>query len=295
MVPLLGMVVVFCAVIGGFALENGKFAPLVQPSEVVIICGAALGTLLTANPPAVLKKTWRGVLRVFGRPPVTKTFYLSTLAMLHALFGYARRNGPTKLEEQVDDPERSVVFRRHAGAIPDGRSLQFICDTLRLACMTQVPPADLWFLLDQDVETRAGELAAPAETLAWLADALPGLGIISAVLGVIVTMGSITGSPQAIGQKISGALAGTFLGIFLSYGFVAPVAAHLTRIHEAEVQYCRVLQAGLAAFCRGLPNSIALEFARRTIPPDLRPGFREMEAEFRPVERRIPQKVSAMT
>jgi chemotaxis protein MotA len=285
MLPAFGMIVVFCAVLGGFALENGKLTPLVQPSELVIIFGAAVGTLLMANPIDLLKKTLREVLRVFRGPPVSKAFYLSSLVMLHALFGFAKRNGSAKLEDQVDNPGRSAVFRRHAGAIRDMGALNFLCDTLRLTSMTNIRPLDLDAMLQMDMETRIRELSAPAETLAWLGDALPGLGIISAVLGVVITMGSITESAQSIGQKVAGALIGTFLGIFLSYGFVAPLAAHLARLHEAEAQYYQVLRAALAAFGKGMPVAIAVEFARRTIPPDLRPEFTEMEKEFQAVER----------
>ena len=281
MVPVFGMIVVFCSVLGGFALENGRFAPLAQPSELVIILGAGIGTLLTANPLRLLKKTWHCLLRVFQAPTVTRSLYLSSLVLLQALFAYARRNGSIKLEDQVDNPGRSPLFRRHAGAIRDAGALNFICDTVRLTTMTSVSPLDLDAMLDRDLEARVAELSAPAETLASLADALPGLGIISAVLGVVITMGSITDSPRSIGEKVGGALIGTFLGIFLSYGFVAPLAAHLTRLNEAEVHYYRMLQAGLAAFGKGMPPSVALEFARRAIPPDLRPAFAEMEQQYR--------------
>jgi chemotaxis protein MotA len=281
MLPAFGMIVVFCAVLGGFALEDGKLAPLLQPSEVVIICGAALGTLLMANPIDLLKKTLRELLRVFRGPPVSRELYLSSLVMLHALFGFARRNSAAKLEDQVDDPGRSALFRRHAGAFRNVGAINFLCDTLRLTSMTNIRPLDLDAMLRMDMEARIQELSAPAETVAWLGDALPGLGIISAVLGVVITMGSITEFPKSIGQKVAGALIGTFLGIFLAYGFVTPLAAHLTRLYEAEAQYFQVLQAALAAFGKGMPVSVALEFARRAIPPDLRPEFAEMEKEFR--------------
>jgi chemotaxis protein MotA len=291
MFAVLGMVVVFCAVIGGFALESGEFVPLVQPAEIVIICGAAIGTLLTANPIEVLKKTLRGPLRVFRGPPATKEFYLSSLVMLHALFDYARRNSATKLEDQIDDPERSVVFRRHAGAIRDMGALNFICDTLRLTSTTAVQPLDLDALLERDMEARSRELGAPAETLMSLADTLPGLGIIAAVLGVVITMGSITDSPRSIGEKVGAALVGTFLGIFLSYGFVAPLGAHLKSIGEAEIQYYQMLRTALAAFGKGMPGVVAVEFARRAIPPDVRPEFAEMENEFRAFAGRSPTKL----
>ena len=294
MLPLVGMLMVFCSVMGGFALENGRFAPLAQPSEAVIICGAAIGTLLMANPVDLLKKTYGCLLRIFRGPPLTKASYLDGLLILHALFDYARRNGATKLEDQLDHPERSIVFRRHAAATRESGVLSFICDTLRLTTMTKVGPQDLDELLDKEMEAREKELGAPAETVAALADALPGLGIISAVLGVIITMGSITATPRVIGEKVGSALVGTFLGIFISYGFVAPLGEHLSRLCEAEVQYYHMLQAALAAFGKGFPSSIALEFGRRAIPPDLRPGFGEMEMAFREAREQTANKVITM-
>jgi chemotaxis protein MotA len=282
MLPLLGMVVVFCSVIGGFALENGKFAPLAQPSEGVIVCGAALGILLTATPLGLLKKTGQDVVRVFRGPPATtKALYLSTLVMLHALFEFARRQGAARLEDQLDDPEHSAVFRKHANTIRSAGVMAFICDSLRLTTMSKIAPGDLDLMLEQDMETRERELAAPAKTLAWLADALPGLGIISAVLGVVITMSSLHDLPKTIGHKMGSALVGTFLGIFLSYGFVGPLAAHLERLSEAELHYYQTLRAAIAAFAKGMPSAIALEFGRRAIPPGVRPGFAEMEAEFK--------------
>ena len=271
----------FCSVIGGFALENGKMMPLVQPSEVFIIGGAAIGTLLIANPFDLLKKTCRALLRVFHGPVPTKKFYLSTMVMLHSLFEFARRNGASKLEDQLDHPENSVVFRRHAAVIRHIGALDFICDTLRLTTLGQIAPFELYMMLEQDFETRRRESAAPAAVVAFLADALPGLGILSAVLGVVITMGSVTELPKIIGQKVGAALVGTFLGIFLAYGFVAPLAAHLERISDAELQYYQILRNSIAAFARGMPVGIALEFGRRSIPPELRPGFIEMEEECR--------------
>jgi chemotaxis protein MotA len=170
-------------------------------------------------------------------------------------------------------------------------ALNFICDTLRLISMTAVLPLDLDGLLDQDMEVRGRELGAPAETLMSLADALPALGIIAAVLGVVITMGSITDSPTSIGEKVGSALVGTFLGVFLSYGFVAPLGAHLKSISEAEIQYYQMLRAALAAFGKGMPGSIAVEFARRAIPPDLRPEFSQMEIACRAVTGKAADKL----
>jgi chemotaxis protein MotA len=281
MIPILGIVVVFVSVIGGFLMENGKMGPLVQPAELVIIIGTAVGTLLSANPIKLLKRTWRELMRVFRGSRPDGAFYLKTLVMLHALFEYARRNGATKLEDQLDNPERSVVFRRHATVIRNEDTLNFLCDTLRLTTLGQISQWELDAMLEQDADIREHDLAAPAGVLNTLADALPGLGIISAVLGVVITMSALRESPKTIGHKIGAALVGTFLGIFLSYGFAAPLAAHVERLNETEIHYFNILRVAMAAFARGMPVQIALEFGRRAIPPTLRPGFIEMEQACR--------------
>jgi chemotaxis protein MotA len=293
MAPLFGIIIVCCAVIGGFALENGRLAVLVHPTEAVIIGGSAIGVLIASNPLDLLRKTLWGVLSIFRRQTLNKAYYLSSLVMLRAVFEYARRNGATRLEDQLDHPEGSTLFRRHAAVTGDPAALNFICDTLRLTTMTRIDPFDLEELFEREIEAREKELSGPADTMAALADTLPGLGIVSAVLGVVITMNSLTESPAVIGQKVGMALVGTFLGIFLSYGFVGPLAAHLSRLHEAEANYYRVLRASVGAFGKGLPASIALEFGRRSIPPEFRPDFSEMEAEFRTTAR-AQEKLLAM-
>ncbi|MES1258837.1 MAG: flagellar motor stator protein MotA [Acidobacteriota bacterium] len=281
MLPLAGILVVLFAVFGGFALENGELLPLIQPSELVIICGAACGTLLTANPLKLLRKLPRGIARVFRSGRLTRKFYVSTLVMLHAVFEFGRRNSAGSLEEQLDYPERSIVFIKHGAALRDPRALDFICDTLRLTTLGRIAPQELDTMLEQDQEARRQESIAPAGALIKLADALPGLGILSAVLGVVITMNSVRELPKVIGQKVGAALIGTFLGIFLSYGLVGPLAAHMERIGEAELQYYQILRTAVAAYARGMPVAIAIEFGRRSIPPELRPGFIEMERACR--------------
>lgn len=281
MLPLLGMVVVLLSVLGGYWLESGNLGNLIQPAEGVIIVGTAIGTLIAANSPQQLRSALAGVVVVFRNPAPTKQFYVSTLLMLHSLFEYARRNGATKLEDQLDNPERFVVFRRYAKAIHDPVTIDFICDTLRLTTLGHVSRFELDEMLDQDFDIREQTLRVSATTLATLADALPGLGILSAVLGIVITMNSLREIPKTIGMKVASALVGTFLGIFLSYGFAAPIASHLERINEAELQYYQILRAAIAAFARGMPIAISLEFARRSIPPDLRPGFVELEQACR--------------
>jgi chemotaxis protein MotA len=183
-----------------------------------------------------------------------------------------------RLEEDVEHPEKSAVFSKYPNLIKDGQMLHFVCDTLRTAVSGVVQPHDLDELIENDIEIHRQEALAPARALAVVADALPGLGIVAAVLGVVITMSALGGPPEEIGQKVAAALVGTFLGILLSYGIVSPLAANIEKSIEAEGQFYRMLRAGLMAFAKGMAPMIAVEFARRAIPHHLRPGFKEMEA-----------------
>jgi len=278
MIPVLGIVVVFGAVVWGFALNGGNLPALLRPAEIVIICGAALGTVIAANPPALLRRICRGVLLVFRGPPAARRSYLATLVMLHSVFAFARRNGMAGFEADADNPAINAIFAKYAPLLDDPDVASFICDTLRMAALGVIPHHDLDRMLEDDIEIRRQEMSSRKDSLAALADSLPGLGIVAAVLGVILTMGALTGTPAAIGQKVATALVGTFLGILLSYGVVTPLAANLEKMGEGELQYYQTLRAALMAFARGMPPIIAVECARRAIPPESRPEFEQMEA-----------------
>jgi chemotaxis protein MotA len=282
MIPVLGMTVVFGAVVWGFALNGGNLLTLLRPAEIVIICGAALGTVIAANPPALLCRTCRSVWLLFrGLRAASRSSYLATLVMLHALFVFARRNGLPSLEADLDDPARNAIFVKYAALIKDPDVASFICDTLRMAALGSIPHHDLDRMLEDDIELRRQEVSSRKNSLLALADSLPGLGIIAAVLGVILTMGELAGTPATIGKKVATALVGTFLGILLSYGVVTPLAANLEIMGETELQYYQTLRAGLIAFARGMPPLIAVECARRSTPPEFRPEFEQMEIACR--------------
>ncbi len=286
MFALIGIVVVFGSIVGGFLMEKGNLAVLVQPAELVIIGGSAFGTILVGNPLSLTIKVFTSVLGLIAGSKFTKEFYLETLKLLNDIFVFARKSGTAKLEEDVENPDKSEVFKKYPKIVKDHHILHFICDTLRTAVSGVVAPHDLDALLENDIDIHHHEISAPGTALATVADALPGLGIVAAVLGVVITMGALGGPPEEIGHKVAAALVGTFLGILLSYGVVAPVAANLGKIYEAESQYYQVLRAGLMAFAKGMAPTIAVEFARRAIPPDLRPNFKAMEAacKGRPAE-----------
>lgn len=278
MISLIGIIVVFGAVIGGFLMEKGKILVLVQPAELLIIGGSALGTLLVANPLPLVIKIFKSLLGVLAGNKYTKNFYLDSLKMLNDIFQFARKSGLAKLEEDIENPDKSALFSKYPALIKDHHVLHFVCDTLRTSVSGVVAPHDLDALVENDIDIHHQESSAPIKALATVADALPGLGIVAAVLGIVITMGALGGPPEAIGEKVAAALVGTFLGILMSYGVISPLAANLEKIVDAETNYYQTLRAGLMAFAKGMAPIIAVEFARRAIPHDARPGFKEMEA-----------------
>jgi len=278
MFSIIGMVVVIGAIVGGYLMEKGNLMVLMQPAELIIIGGAALGTLLIANPLPVIIKLVKMILAVLGGDKYNKARYTDTLKMLNDLFSRGRKGGISSLEPDVEDPHKSEVFKKYDFAMKDHHVLDFICDTLRMAMTGTVSHFDLDQMIELDLEVHHHEVGAPIAALSTVADALPGLGIVAAVLGVVITMGAIGGPPAEIGHKVAAALVGTFLGILLCYGFLGPLALMMTKINDSEAQYYNCLRTGLIAFVRGAAPILAVEFARRSIPSAARPNFKEMEA-----------------
>lgn len=278
MFSIIGIVVVFGAIIGGFLMEKGKMPVLVQPAELLIIGGSALGTLLVANPLPLVIRVFKSLLGVVGQNRFTAAFYLESLKMLNDIFQFARKNGMVKLEEEIENPEKSALLSKYPQLTKDHHVLHFVCDTLRTAVSGVVSPHDLDAMIENDIEIHHNGSSAPVRALTTVADALPGLGIVAAVLGIVITMGALGGPPAQIGEKVAAALVGTFLGILLSYGVVGPLASSLEKLVDAEGEYYQMLRAGLMAFAKGTAPILAVEFARRSIPHDLRPSFKQMEA-----------------
>ncbi|HEX7359469.1 MAG TPA: flagellar motor stator protein MotA [Bryobacteraceae bacterium] len=277
MFSIVGVVVVFGAILGGYLMEQGKIAVLLQPSELIIIAGAATGALLIANPLPVILSIVKGLKGVFLPSRYSKKLYLETLKMLNDLFMRARKNGLTSLEPDVEQPETSEFFKSCPSVSKDRRVLAFICDTLRMAMTGAIAHHELDQMIEVDLEVQQADLHAPVGALNHIADSLPGFGIVAAVLGVVVTMQSLGGAPALIGQKVAAALVGTFLGILLCYGLLSPLAANMNGVNHQEAHYYHCLHTGLIAFLRGSAPIVAIEFSRRSIPAALRPGFQEME------------------
>jgi chemotaxis protein MotA len=277
MFAIIGIVVVFGAIVAGYLMEKGSLIVLLQPAELIIIGGAALGTLFIANPMHIIKAMAGGVVGVLKPSPFTKARYLSTLKMMFEFLNKIRKEGLLSVENDVEKPKESAIFKKYPEFLKDHHALDFVCDTLRMAITGGVEPFDMDQMMERDMEVHHHGAAAPIASLTTVADALPGLGIVAAVLGVVITMGAIGGPPEEVGHKVAAALVGTFLGILLCYGLVGPLSANMSKGAEEYNEYLRVLRVLILSFLKGNAPIVAVEIARRAIPGHVRPSFLEME------------------
>ena len=277
MFAIIGIVVVFGAIVAGYLMEKGNLLVLVQPAELIIIGGAALGTLLIANPVHVIKAMAGGVLGVLKPSPFGKARYIDTLKMMFEFLNKIRKEGLLSVENDVEKPHESAIFKKYPDFLKDHHVMDFVCDTLRMAITGGVEPFDMDQMMERDMEVHHHGAVAPISSLTTVADALPGLGIVAAVLGVVITMGAIGGPPEEVGHKVAAALVGTFLGILLCYGLVGPLSANMTKGADAHNEFLQVLRVLLLSFLKGNAPMIAIEMARRAIPAHVRPSFDEME------------------
>jgi len=280
MFAIIGIVVVFGCVVAGYLMEHGNLRVLVQPAELIIIGGAAVGTVLISNPLHIIKKIIGGIGGVFGGSKFGKQAYIDTLKMMYELLNKARKDGLMALEADVEEPSKSAVFAKNPAFVKNHHICDFVCDSLRMA-VTGVDAFDLDQLLDLDMEVHHHDSSQPTAALSTMADSLPGLGIVAAVLGVVITMGALGGPPEEIGHKVAAALVGTFLGILLCYGLIGPIAANMTKIAEDEHAFLYVLRVLMISFLKGSAPIMAVEVARRAVPGHVRPSFKELEAACR--------------
>lgn len=276
MLVWVGLVVVTVAVAGGYMSHGGKLLLLYQPSEFVIIGGAALGILLASTPMGVLHALIHQLKRLMTKPP-SRQEYADLLVMLYQLFRVAQSTGVMALEPHLDNPAESNIFSRFPKFLARKSSVSFLADSARVIIVGGISPHDFEHLMYEDLEIRQRENLLPASTMTKVGDALPGLGIVAAVLGVVITMQAIGGPVEEIGHKVGAALVGTFLGILLSYGFVQPVAVILEHRVMEELNVEQAIKAGILALHKGCAPAIAVEFARRVIPEEVRPSFEETE------------------
>jgi|TARA_R110002072_G_scaffold21750_14_gene76769 chemotaxis protein MotA len=272
---IIGYIIVLGSVLGGY-LPHGSFDILVQPLEVLIIFGAAFGAFLTANPLNVVKRSFSYTLRAM-KGPKKKVAYVELLTCLYAIFRLAKSKGDLALESHVENPESSSLFANFPILTKDHHALEFMCDYLRLLTLGTTNPYELEAVIDQELETHHEEEHAVSDAVQTVGDGLPALGIVAAVLGVIVTMSSVTEPPEILGGLIAAALVGTFLGILGAYGFVAPTASIIKNTVDTDAKYYTCIKAALIGHMQGYAPQVSVEFARKSLPHGLRPSFKELD------------------
>jgi chemotaxis protein MotA len=276
---ILGLVIVFASVLGGFAMVHGPWEALMQPAELLIIFGAGFGAFVASNSKFTLKLSMKAMGRSFGNGP-SKNQYLEMLALLYGLFAKMQREGIISVEKDIEQPESSPLFQRFPLMAKDKTACFFIGDTLRVY-LTTGNAGELDKLMGVDMGAMHAEESLPAQGISHMAESMPGMGIVAAVLGVVVTMGMIDQPPKILGAHIGAALIGTFLGILLCYGVIGPFGAKLETLAEERRLYFHAIREALAAAVRGSSPIVALEYGRRAIPLAFRPSFLEMEQKLK--------------
>jgi len=282
MFAIIGMFVVIAGVIGGYLMEGGNLSVLYQPAELVIIGGAALGAFLISSPKTIFIGSMKKLVKVFTAPQTSKNTYMDLLMIAFDILSLARREGAMVLETHVNEPERSNIFSNYPSVKRNHEVLHFICDNIKVfTSMGQLEPHEFDTLMEMDIESHHTEASVYPVAINKVADSLPGLGIVAAVLGVVLTMGKISEPPEVLGHSIGAALVGTFLGILLCYGFVGPMAANLEHQAREHQTLMLVVKAWLNAFVQGWPPALSVEYARRAVPAEFRPTFEELEELMR--------------
>ncbi|MCK9237348.1 MAG: flagellar motor stator protein MotA [Thiopseudomonas sp.] len=281
MMKILGILVVFGSVLGGYILSGGQIAAIVQPFEVLIIIGAAFGAFMQANPGKTIAHVIKKSLQMFGSR-INKALYLDVLKMLYEVLNKSRREGMMAIESDIEDPAASAIFSKYPAILKDQRMTEFVCDYLRIMSTGNMAPHEFEGLFDMELDSLKSELEHPGHAVHQVADALPGFGIVAAVLGIVITMAMLGEAEQnEIGRHVGAALVGTFLGILASYGFVGPLAASLDHDGQQELNLYEAIKATLVASASGLPPSLAVEFGRKVLLPANRPNFVELEQAVR--------------
>ena len=278
MVVIIGILMVGGSVIVGYLMEHGNLAVLWQPAEFVIIFGAALGGLIISAPLSRLKAIAKDLVKLFVSHGMSKKDYLEVLALLNEIFTKMRKEGLIAIEDDIENPAESVIFSKYKAIFKNKNALNYICDNIKVIISTNVTPYELENIMDMEAETYSDEAVAPAKSVALVADALPGLGIVAAVLGVVLTMGKISEPPEVLGHSIGAAMVGTFLGVLMCYGFVGPIGTNLEHSAHEEMICFQVIRLSLVSFVGGAAPQIAVEFGRRVIPTIKKPTFNELEA-----------------
>jgi chemotaxis protein MotA len=279
MFQIIGIVMLFGMVFGSYALAGGKFDVIIHaaPHELMAIGGSAIAAFLISNSIGVVKSAMGGLGKAFAGPKWKKQDYKDLLSLLFALTKTMKSKGVIALESHIEKPGESTIFQKYPKVMKDHFAIDFICDTLRMMTMNLEDPHQIEDAMEKQLEKHHHEAANAPHALQNMADALPALGIVAAVLGVIKTMGSITEPPEILGGMIGGALVGTFMGVFLAYGLVGPLAARLQAIVDEEAAFYKIIQSVLVAHLHGNAAQISVEIGRGDIPSSAQPSFAEME------------------
>jgi chemotaxis protein MotA len=277
MLIIIGSIIVLACVAGGFVLSHGVLMALWQPYELLIIGGAALGAFVSANPMSVLKAVGKNLLTVLKGSKYKKALYLDLLSLIYDMLQKSRKEGLMSVEADIDAPHESPVFSKYPTILADHHIIDFICDYFRLMVGGNMNPFELENLMDIELATHHQEAEMPAQAVNKVGDALPGFGIVAAVLGIVITMASIGGDPAVIGGHVASALVGTFLGILLAYGFVAPIAVAMEHAAREEAKFYQCIKVCLLAAVNGYSPAVAVEFGRKVMYSTERPSFTELE------------------
>src|SRR5689334_2983088 len=284
MIVIVGIIIVVGCVLGGFSMAGGHVGALIHPSEFVTIGGAALGGMIISSPKKVLIDLIKGLIGSMKGSPYNKAMHEQAFKCLYDLLRLARRDGMLALEPHVSKSEESSIFAKYPKVAQNHHLVHFICGGLGPLIDATVKPEQIADLLETEIKVMGDEHHAPIHALRTTADALPGFGIVAAVLGIVVTMGAIDGPPAEIGEKVGAALVGTFLGILLSYGFAAPLAARMESMGHAEHAFFSLIAIVIVGFANNLPPKVAVEMARRAMTSEFRPEREELDEWFKEAE-----------
>jgi chemotaxis protein MotA len=278
MIVIIGVVIVLASVLGGFIMAGGHVGALMHASEFIIIGGAAIGALVIMSPKRVIVDLAKQCVATLKGSPYGRAEYEELFKALYELFMLGRRNGMIALEEHVINPKTSSIFTKYPRFLANHHAVEFLCSGLRPIVDGKVKPDQLKLLLEIEMDSLEAEEHQPVQVLTKAADAMPGFGIVAAVMGIVITMGAIAGPIEEIGHKVAAALVGTFLGIFLSYGFMNPLAVNIEFLHQAGMAYIRCIAAAVVGFANGMAPMMAVEVARRGLSTDVKPPGDALEA-----------------
>lgn len=278
MLFIIGFVVVIGSVIGGYMMHHGKLEVLWQPNEFIIIFGAAIGSMLISSPGKVVKGVLKSLKYMLKGSPFKKSHYMELLTLLYTVFKTMKTKGMLEMEAHIEKPEESALFSKYPSFLKNHHAVDFLCDNLRVMTMGVEDHYQIEELMEKDLESHHHEHERVATAIINMGDAMPALGIVAAVLGVITTMGSITEPPAVLGGLIGAALVGTFSGVLLSYGFVSPIGKFIGTYYEDDLAYLQCIKVAMLAHLKGNAPVVSIEFARNSIAGNERPTFLEIDA-----------------